>query len=258
MNKIKKDQLSGYRLDHELKHLQELVNISLALADEVGNPLTAVEGAIDWLHQCWQNHMRHEETDSKDAQQVRECFSILRRQTERIATTLRNFRSFSLLSSRQTELTDLNEMLQIVIALLKLEKRGEDGNFQVELAPEVPALILERSSIVTSMLFILRAAAGVVQPVGGTVRISTSFKNDQVTIDVSAHADGPGNGCLGQCELLGCSKNSAGERSDMDIGFVRYMIEKQGGTFTLHCLQGKTCEVSLGFSVCANHDSIAV
>ncbi|MDH5573651.1 MAG: hypothetical protein OEY89_17940, partial [Gammaproteobacteria bacterium] len=79
----------------EQKQLHERGNLACQLANEVGNPMTAMYGAIDLLHQHWREKFKNPANDITAEQDINNCFHILYQQTQRVDNLLQQLRRFN-------------------------------------------------------------------------------------------------------------------------------------------------------------------
>ena len=134
--------------DEEQKQLQNRVSFALKFVDEVGNPLTAMDGAIDLLFQCWQEQSAKSEMSTLRTKEVAQCFRILHEQTERMESLLQGIRRFAILTGRKNEFTDANEIIETVSALLQMENYEQGIEIINRLDNTIPAIKLEQSVVV--------------------------------------------------------------------------------------------------------------
>jgi len=219
----------------EQKQLQNRVNFALKFVDEVGNPLTAMDGAIDLLFQCWQEQSARAGMDKMRSQEVVQCFRILHEQTQRMESLLQSIRRFAILTGRKNNFTDANEIIETVSALLQMENYEQGIAIVRQLDTAIPAIKLEQSIVVfclySSLSTIIEACSN-----DGEVIIKSIADKNQV-------------GILIECEELGAVLNAAsteGLRSIENVcETIRIILEKHGGHVSIYQPSMNHCGIRL-------------
>jgi len=241
------EQAVDSHLAAERKRLRALVNMALGIADEVGNPLTAIDGAIDLLRRCWQENPPKNERERVSREQVGKYFAILHEQTARIGLVLRQTGNFNLFSASQRELSGINEVIQAVVMLVLLDKRLNDVRIDTDLDASVPALVLDRPACALGFLYLVEKAVDAALITGGGVWVSSSHDERLVTVQIQclfADADPCRSGA---CILPFCPGEGRTKRMKIEFSMVRSFIESHGGMFTVLCTPGETCGIRVDF-----------
>ncbi|VAX13352.1 hypothetical protein MNBD_GAMMA24-2089 [hydrothermal vent metagenome] len=234
-------------INEERKQLQERVNLALKFVDEVGNPLTAVDGAIDLLFQCWQEQLAKAEPGKLRKQEITECFRILHEQTERMETLLQSIRRFGILTDRKNDFTDANEIIDTATALVRMEKYEQDVEIVNQLDNSIPAIKLEQSIVVFCLYSALSTITEICAPRGRVVVKSIADKNG-VSVSIECQ----------DVDLLQCKKAAclAAKIPDTEKGLtplenctriIRSVIEEHGGHVFIYCVPRHHCGINLVF-----------
>jgi len=232
----------------EQKQLQERINFALKFVDDVGNPLTAVDGAIDLLFQCWQEQLARMEPGKLRNEEIAECFRILHEQTGRMESLLQHIRRFSILTDKNREVTNTNEIIDIVTALVRMEKYEQGIEISNRLDKCIPAIKLEQSIVVFCLYTALSAVMDICVNGGrGVVKSTIDKKGVSILIEChdvdflkyrgSAHSASKVMEADGLPPLENCSK------------IVRSVIEKYGGHMMTYCIPTNRCGINLIFPI---------
>lgn len=234
----------------EKKRVGDLVSMALGMADEVGNPLTAIEGAIDLLHRCWKENLLDPDGTRRDQGQASEYFAVLRDQVTRIVWVLRQIKNLNVFSGSQRELCDINEILQSMMTLVKLDKRIHQGEVRLELDGGLPAVVLDRAQVALSFLYLIERAVDAAAQVGGRVTVSSSSIDDAVDVTIYCSDMNPG-----ACQPEGCAApfcpgaRARQQRPDFELSSVRAAMDAHGGELTVFCKPQSMCGIKVEFPV---------
>ncbi len=219
----------------EQKQLQNRVNFALKFVDEVGNPLTAMDGAIDLLFQCWQEQSARAGMDSLRSQEVVQCFRILHEQTQRMESLLQSIRRFAILTGRKNDFTDANEIIETISALLQMENYEQGIAIVRQLDSAIPAIKLEQSIVVfclySSLSTLMEACTQ-----GGKVIIKSIADKDEV-------------GILIECQDLASDLTTQSTNGLSSIEnaceAIRAVVDKHGGRVSLSSASNNHCSIHL-------------
>ncbi len=234
-------------INEEKKQLQERVNLALKFVDEVGNPLTAVDGAIDLLFQCWQEQLARAEPGKLHKQEIAECFRILHEQTERMESLLQSIRRFGILTDKKNDFTDANEIIDTATALVRMEKYEQEIEIVNQLDNSIPAIKLEQSIVVFCLYSALSTITGICA-IGGRVVVKSIADKSSVSVLIECQ-----DVDVRQCKKAACS---ASRIPDTEKGLtplenctsiIRSVIEEHGGHILIYCTPMHHCGINLVF-----------
>jgi len=238
----------------EKKRVSDLVNMALGMADEVGNPLTAIEGAIDLLHKCWKENLLDAGGTRRDQGQASEYFAVLRDQVTRIVWVLRQIKNLNIFSGSQRELSDINEIIQSMMTLVKLDKRIHNSEVALELDTGLPAVVLDRAQVALSFLYLIERAVDGALPAGGRVAIASACTEDVVTVTIRCSDMDPAACRPDECVLPFRPGARAETRQDFELSSVRAAITAHGGKLTVFCEPQIMCGVILELPIHSPED----
>ncbi len=234
-------------IDEEQRQLQERVNFALRFVDEVGNPLTAVDGAIDLLFQCWQEQLAKVELSGLPRQEIAECFRILHEQTGRMESLLQSIRRFGTLTDGKNDFTDANEIIDTVSVLVRMEKYQQGIEIINQLDNSIPAIKLEQSIVV----FCLYSALSTITDIcatGGRVVVKSIAEKKGISILIECQDVN-----LLQCRKAECSApkilDTEGGLTPLEncTQVIRSVIEEHGGHILIYCVPMRHCGINLVF-----------
>ncbi len=230
----------------EQKQLQERVNLALKFVDDVGNPLTAVDGAVDLLFNCWQEQFSKLDLDESHSQEIESCFRILREQTGRMEQLLQNLRRFSMLTDRHSTFTDTNGIIEAVTALVRMEKYEQGVGIINQLDTTIPAIEVEQSVVVFCLYSALNTLAENCMD-GSHLRVNSMAENNKVGILIECEEIN-----TLRCQKSGCCASKTPQKENLPpledcTGIIRSVIEEHGGQMMVYCTPMSRCGVSLLF-----------
>ena len=250
-----KDRQLEFEIDTHLvaekKRLGDLTNVSLGMADEVGNPLTAMGGAVELLEQCWQNKQENNDvpTYCTDPDMVKNCFNVLKEQIERMTWLLRQVRSFNIFEKSHRELTDVNEVIHTSLMLLQLDKRNRNVVIEKTLDKNIPAVDLDRSSFSLGLLYLFGKAVGVAQKTNTTLQVKTNRSHNSVAITIQCPSVSKNVCESGQCNIPFCPSAGLIGKPEFEFSSVQAMVDEHGGNFNVFCGVDRVCGIRLEMPV---------
>lgn len=219
----------------EQKQLQDRVNFALKFVDDVGNPLTAMDGAIDLLFQCWQEQSVAAGMDKLRSQEVVQCFRILHEQTQRMESLLQGIRRFAILTGRKNDFTDANEIIETMCALLQMEKYEQGIEIVRQLDTTIPAIKLEQSIVVfclySSLSTLMDACTN-----NGRVLIKSLADKNEVAILIE---------CQERGSVLNIQSTEGLSSIENVSDTLRTVLEKHGGHVSIYQPSMNHCGIRL-------------
>lgn len=246
-------EFRGEGIDEEQKQLQERINFALRFVDEVGNPLTAVDGAIDLLFQCWQEQLVKTEPGKLRRQEISECFRILHEQTRRMESLLQSIRRFGILTGSKNDFTDANEIIDTVTTLVRMEKYKQGIEIVNQLDNSIPAVKLEQSIVV----FCLYSALSTITEIcanGGRIIVKSVAEKNGISVLIECQ-----NVNFLQCRKAECSASKMVDTEEGGLTplenctrVIRSVIEEHGGHILIYCVPLRHCGINLVFPATTN------
>src|SRR5690606_12862447 len=175
----------------ERRHLQDKLvqstklsamgHLIAGVAHELNNPLASVVGFADFL--C-------EVPDVPPT--LREPLGVIREEAERASTIVRNLLGFARKQERQRRPTNLGQLIESTMSLLRNPLMANRVDSVIELDPDLPLLSVDANQIQQVLVNLVSNAAQAIASSGahGTVTVRARRFLDEVAIDVID--DGPG------------------------------------------------------------------
>lgn len=161
--------------------LSAMGHLVAGVAHDLNNPLASVVGFADFLSEL---------TDVPP--NLREPLAVIREEAERASTIVRNLLSFARKTDNQRTATNLAELLDSTMMLLKHTLMASRVQAVVEFEPDLPPVVVESSKVQQVFVNLVTNAAQAIAATGrpGTVTLRARRFLDGVAIDVID--DGPG------------------------------------------------------------------
>ncbi|MGC8965607.1 MAG: ATP-binding protein [Caldimicrobium sp.] len=148
--------------------LQALARISAGLAHEIGNPLTSISSYVQVLKEMDLGEFPNQALD------------VISRHIFRISEIIRNISNFAKPTKGENVPTNVSEVLESSLNLVKFDKRMKDINIKLDLK-EVPQVMVDPNQLSQVFINIILNAADAM-PQGGDLIIETKATNDYVEI----------------------------------------------------------------------------
>ena len=148
--------------------LQALARISAGLAHEIGNPLTSISSYVQVLKEMDLGEFPNQ------------ALEVISKHILRISEIIRNISSFSKPTKGEMVLTNVNEVLESSLNLVKFDKRMKNINIKLDLK-EVPQVMVDPNQLSQVFINIILNAADAM-PEGGDLIIETRATENYVEI----------------------------------------------------------------------------
>lgn len=247
-------ELTKPALELEQKQLQERGNLACQLANEVGNPMTAMYGAIDLLHQFWRDQSENVSNLLSSEQDINNCFQILFDQTQRVDNLLQQLRLFSTITTSNENLTDINDLIQAVAALARVEFSQHTIKITLDLDKEIPAIILDRSELVFCIYHSLNGVLEV-STAGSEIQILTQYEESgaiNIRVECCYEHSEYGDHCDHNDETGKELGRLVAENNTLDIleqyaESIRDIITSNAGHLLAYSVPDKHCGITMVF-----------
>ena len=148
--------------------LQALARISAGLAHEIGNPLTSISSYVQVLKEMNLGEFPNQ------------ALEIILKHILRISEIIRNISNFAKPTKGENVPTNVNEVLESSLNLLKFDRRIKNINIKLNLK-EVPQVMVDPNQLSQVFINIILNAADAM-PQGGDLLIETKATDDYVEI----------------------------------------------------------------------------
>lgn len=148
--------------------LQALARISAGLAHEIGNPLTSISSYVQVLKEMDLGEFPNQ------------ALEVISKHILRISEIIRNISNFAKPAKGEVVPTNINEVLESTLNLVKFDKRMKDINIELNLK-EVPPVMVDANQLSQVFINIILNAADAM-PEGGNLIIETEAFDNYVKI----------------------------------------------------------------------------
>jgi C4-dicarboxylate-specific signal transduction histidine kinase len=204
--------------------LTTLGEIGASIAHEVNQPLGAIvnnaSAALRWLSRR-----------PPDMEKVRRALSRIIDNGTRASEVIRSIRALSNKADPQREPLDINDLINEVIALVRLELLSHRISLRTELAPVLPAIFADRVQmqqvIINLVINGIEAMEGVIDRPHELVIRSCQYESDQVSVTVKD--SGVGIAAETADRLFGAFVTTKSNGMGMGSSICRSIIQAHGG-----------------------------
>ncbi len=165
----------------QIMHQEKMASLGLlaaGIAHEIGNPLTSISSLIQLL----KRRAKDEDT--------RNYLNTVLEHINRISNIVRELVDFSRPRSEVEQPTDVNQVIQSAVGIVRFDKRAKKIQFDVELAPDLPTITLVPDQLQQVVLNILMNALDAMEHTGDRLRVQSQLRNQQVVIEIEDNGTG--------------------------------------------------------------------
>jgi len=224
----------------ERRHLQDKLvqstklsamgHLIAGVAHELNNPLASVVGFADFL--C-------EVPDVPPT--LREPLGVIREEAERASTIVRNLLGFARKQDRQRRPTNLGQLIESTMSLLRNPLLANRVDSVIELDPDLPLLSVDANQIQQVLVNLVSNAAQAIASSGahGTVTVRARRFLDEVAIDVIDDGPGMTPEIADQVFDPFFTTKPEHEGTGLGISISQGLVKEHGGRITLDTEPGK-------------------
>ncbi|MEJ2048864.1 MAG: ATP-binding protein [Calditrichota bacterium] len=146
--------------------------LSSGIAHEIGNPLTSISSLTQVLRRRLKDEMNVE------------YLNTIMKNIDRISRIVRELVDFSRPSSYELKLSDINQIIQSAVGIVRYDKRSKDIEYDLSLDPNLPGTIIVADQLLQVFINILFNAVDAMQGYGNLISVSTRTEDDQILISI--------------------------------------------------------------------------
>jgi two-component system NtrC family sensor kinase len=237
----------------EVLHVETMASLgkmAAVVAHEINNPLSGIL-TYSKLLKKWIDRGQAETEKKEDALQ---CLDLIATESQRCGNLVKNLLTFSRTSPMNTQLTDINPVLERCVFLLQHNLDLAAIQLQLNVAEELPRLQCDPAQIEQVLLALIVNAIDAM-PRGGNLWLESSVAADRSAISISVRDDGAGipPEILPKVfEPFVTTKDQA-HGTGLGLAVSRSIIERHGGKIALQSELGKGTTVTITLPVPAAH-----
>jgi len=229
---IIKDQTEKHALEENLRRKEKLTamgQLASGVAHEIRNPLNAI-GMIS-------QRLDKEFEPNQDSEEFHELTKIISAESRRIDTIIQQFLKFARPAKLNLERTNLNELIESTVLLLKSQAEQQNVEITTHLLLQ-PQLLLDKNQMKQALLNLIRNSLEAVQEKGSIeVRTSlTEFKNE-IILEISDTGEGIDRETLPKIFNLYFTSKPKG--TGLGLSLVHKIISQHNGRIEVDSEVGK-------------------
>lgn len=213
--------------------------LAAGVAHEIGNPLSAISGYLDFL----------QDMDLDEGERA-ELVERMQAQVDRIQTIIGDLLDFSRDDSAQPiEPIDLPECVDAAVDLLRPQPRSRDVAVEVDLGDDPPEILGNRDQVVQVLINLLMNAADAIKRDGaaGEIRISAEPRVDRVRLAVTDDGAGIPPDEQGRIFDPFYTTKDPGEGTGLGLAIAHRIMERFDGGIDVESEPGEGTTIRLEF-----------
>jgi signal transduction histidine kinase len=146
--------------------------MAAGIAHEIGNPLTSISSMAQVIKRKTSN------------EKTIEYVNNILKNIDRISRIVREMVDFSKPSSQKVALTDINDLINSAVGILKYDRRSKNINYILNLDQNIPRTIVVADHLLQVFLNILINAVDASEGFGNSIEVSTFTTDGSIEIDI--------------------------------------------------------------------------
>jgi signal transduction histidine kinase len=160
---------------YQIMQQEKMASLGLlasGIAHEIGNPLTSISSLTQVLRRRLKDEMNVE------------YLNTIMKNIDRISRIVRELVDFSRPSSYELKLSDINQIIQSAVGIVRYDKRSKDIEYDLSLDPNLPGTIIVADQFLQVFVNILFNAVDAMQGYGNQISVSTKTEDDEILISI--------------------------------------------------------------------------
>lgn len=225
---ILEDITEKKRMEEQLfqtSKLASLGKLTAGISREIGNPLASISSLVQELMEV--------NTDRFTGEALRDINTHI----ERIARIVRSLSDFARISSAEKTPSDILEILQKTINLVKYDKRFKNIKLQIK-ASNLPKALLNHDQIQQVFLNLFLNSLDAM-PEGGSINIELKRRDNHIEINFSDTGTGIDNEIIDKIFDPFFTTKPAGKGTGLGLSICYGIIKDHDGTITVRSKKGE-------------------
>lgn len=218
------------RMEEQLLQTSKLASIgklTAGISHEIGNPLASISSLVQEL-------LTEDRTDEKF---VEESLKTINNHIERIAKIVRSLSDFARISSSEKKVSNLEDILQRTVNLVKYDKRFKNIKLNIE-TERLPELYLNPDQIQQVFLNLFLNSMDAM-PEGGIINISMKKKDSSVELIFSDTGTGIDEEIIDRIFDPFFTTKPSGKGTGLGLSICYGIIKDHNGSITVKSRKGK-------------------
>ena len=173
--KVKERSEELKQAQYQVMQQEKMASLGLlasGIAHEIGNPLTSISSLTQVLRRRLKDEMNVE------------YLNTIMKNIDRISRIVRELVDFSRPSSYELKLSDINQIIQSAVGIVRYDKRSKDIGYDLSLDPNLPGTIIVADQLLQVFVNILFNAVDAMQGYGNLISVSTKTEDGQILISI--------------------------------------------------------------------------
>ena len=178
---ILRDMTEYKKLKTQISHSEKLSvvgQLAAGIAHEVGNPLTSISSLIQVL------------VRGTDDENLKKNLNLIKKQTDRISKLIHELVTFSQPSDFQIKPTNINNLVQEAVNIIKYDNRANHCEIDVQLDDKLPITDLPDDQVQQVFINILLNALDAIPEENGHISISSNMRSGSINIEIKDNGKG--------------------------------------------------------------------
>lgn len=158
--------------------MEAIGTLAAGIAHEVGNPLTSISSLAQVIQRTVHDPF------------AKEKLELIKNEVTRISGIIRDLVDFSRPSLQVAKPTDVNQVVQDALNIVRYGKKVKNVNFETDLAENLPTLHLVPDQIVQVFINILMNAVDALDGKPGTIGLQSAVNGKHIAVRISDSGEG--------------------------------------------------------------------
>lgn len=225
--------------------LSSLGRMAAGVAHEINNPLTSI---------LINSHLLAEEIENED--QLKENLNLIIEETTRCSTIVKDLLHFSRQTESIKKITDINEVIEKVISLLKNQFLLQKIKINKNLGRDLPEIVIDKNKIEQVFTNVMLNALDAL-PEGGELAVVSRVAADRRRLEILFRDSGCGIAEKDMGKIFDpffTTKGTKGTGLGLSVSYG--IIQQHGGNIDIHSEAGQGTTVTISFQINMSKENI--
>ncbi len=243
----RQEEISRQQRIHQEK-MAAVGSLAAAIGHEISNPIAAISGVAQAMMEATR------EDDREAGRNLHGCATQVFKETQRLASIMRQLAGLTRRHSPDPEPLDLNALIQSTCGFIRYDPRFHRIEFEMDLGAQLPAVTAVADHVTQVLMNLLINAADAMEDGAPgrrpTLRISTRPAGSEARLAVSDNGRGMSSEVLARAFEESFTTKAAGRGRGIGLFLCKKLIEEGGGRIELASTEGAGTTARLFLPLC--------
>jgi two-component system NtrC family sensor kinase len=234
VERTQKEQMSGQVI--AAGRLASIGELAAGIAHEINNPVAIMVEEAGWIQDLL---AEDDPATAENLAEIERAAGQIKTQGGRCKEITHKLLSFARKTDPTAKCVNLNEMILELIALVDQKTRYANVQIETRLDPDLPPIWASASEMQQVLLNLINNSVAAMNSSGGTIRISSQVRDEQIAIEVADNGSGIAEVNLPRIFDPFFTTKPVGQGTGLGLSICYGIVKKLGGDIQVQSARGQ-------------------